>query len=93
MPDIERLWVDCGPHGRRVAAVVCRHIIGTDCPPAGFVENSSDPHDLQAWCHACEDRFQQEGGMTEAFRAFNGMSVVCEACYAEAKARHTLPAH
>jgi len=93
MPDAEPLRVDCAPHGQRVAAVVCCHMIGADRPPAGFVENSSDPNDLQAWCHACEDRFQQEGGMTEAFRAFNGMSVVCVVCYDEAKARHALPGH
>ena len=65
-------------------------MIGNAPRPAGFVENSSDPDDLQAWCHACEDKFEAEGGMTDAFRRFNGMSVVCVVCYAEAKARHSL---
>ena len=87
----EPLMVDCGPHGHRVAAVVCCHMIGQDRPPAGFVENSSDPNDLQAWCYACENMFEQEGGMTEAFRKFNDMSLVCVACYAEAKVSHSLP--
>jgi hypothetical protein len=93
MSTTEPLLVDCGPHGKRVAAVVCHHLIGEDTTSAGFVENSDDPNDLQAWCHACEEAFQREGGMTDAFREFNGMAVVCVKCYAEAKMRHTLLAH
>ena len=89
----EPLTVSCGPHGERVAAVVCRHLVGRESPTAGFVENSSDPNGLQAWCYACEDKFQAEGGMTEVFREFTGMSVVCIDCYAEAKARHSLPSN
>lgn len=90
MPDSEPLTVSCGAHGQRVAAVVCCHLIERESPAAGFVENSSDPNDLQGWCYACEDRFQAEGGMTEGFREFTGMSVVCVDCYAEAKTRHSL---
>lgn len=89
----EHLLVDCGPHGKRVSAVVCRHLIGADQAAAGFVENSDDPNDLQAWCHACEETFQREDGMTEVFREFNGMVIVCVECYAEAKARHTWTGH
>lgn len=58
--------------------------------PAGFIENSSDPNDLQAWCHLCEGKFEQEGGMTDAFREFNGMAIVCVVCYGEAKTRHSI---
>ena len=90
MTDTEPLMVNCGPHGFRVAAVVCCHMIGADLLPSGFVENSSDPNDLQAWCYACEDKFEQEGGLTKAFRAFADVSVVCVDCYTEAKARHSL---
>ena len=93
MSEIEPLMVDCGPHGERVSAVVCRHLIESGSSPAGFVENSSDPHDWQAWCHACEETFQREDGMTDAFREFNGMVIVCVVCYAEAKARHSLQGH
>jgi hypothetical protein len=91
MTDTEPIMVNCGPHGYRVAAVICCHLVGQDCPPAGFIENSSDPTDLQAWCYACEDKFEQEDGLTDCFREFNDLSVVCVACYAEAKARHSLP--
>jgi hypothetical protein len=55
----------------------------------GFVENSSDPNDLQAWCGACERYFLAEGDKTSAFRAFNQMALVCDVCYAEFKERHS----
>lgn len=93
MKETEPLMVDCRQHGKRVAAVVCQHLIGSDRAPGGFVENSSNPNDLQAWCHACEAAFQSEGGMTDIFREFNSMSVVCVACYVEAKAHHSLHRH
>jgi hypothetical protein len=87
------MLINCGPHGERIATVVCQHLLGTTKPsPAGFVENSSEPDDLQAWCHACEDRFLAEGEMTAAFREFNGMSIVCSECYEEIKAQHLIPA-
>ncbi|MEZ6186000.1 MAG: hypothetical protein R3F62_13445 [Planctomycetota bacterium] len=85
-PD-EPLQVACERHGRGVAAVVCGHLLGAG-PPRGLVVNSDEPGDLQAWCDACEARFQEEGGLTEAFQAFHRMSLVCEACYAEIAARH-----
>jgi hypothetical protein len=88
MRDDEPLYVDCGPHGRRVAAVVCRHMIESS-EPAGFIENSSDPNDLQAWCGRCEELFLAEGDKTEAFEAFNGMAIVCCVCYSELKAKHS----
>ncbi len=84
--------VSCGPHGERISAVVCKHLLKSEAVPVGFVENSSDPLDLQAWCHQCEDMFGQEGEMTEAFRKFNDMAIVCVVCYDEAKQRNAIPA-
>jgi hypothetical protein len=84
--------IDCGIHGKRISAVVCKHMLRSEPAPSGFIENSSDPDDLQAWCYQCEEKFEQEGGMTETFRQFNSMAIVCVACYAEAKSRHALPA-
>lgn len=54
----------------------------------GFVENSNDPDDLQAWCLECEKMFVREGSMTPAFLEFNSFVVVCVDCYAQLKARH-----
>jgi len=93
MSDTEPMMVDCGVHGERVATVVCRHMLGgSQAAPLGFIENSSDPDDLQAWCYLCEEKFEQEGGMTEAFRKFNDMAIVCVSCYVDAKSRHAIPA-
>ena len=60
-------------------------------PAVGVVENNDDPNDLQAWCFACEEKYQEEGDLTEAFREFNDMALVCVVCYAEIKERHTIP--
>ena len=90
MSRTKELWLDCGSHGKRLATVVCKHMVGTGSAPVGFVENSNDPRDLQAWCHACEAKWQKEGDMTEAFLEFNGMVLICVSCYAEAKSRHAI---
>jgi hypothetical protein len=69
-------------------SVVCRHHVNEADRPLGFVENSSDPDDLQAWCRDCEDLFLQEGELTDVFRRFNGMTVVCDVCYARLRESH-----
>jgi hypothetical protein len=79
----------CGTHGTRTAAVVCGHMLGETDSVLGFVENSSDPDDLQAWCDDCEAMFEREQEMTEAFRRFHDMAVVCDFCYAKLRARHS----
>ena len=89
MSEDELLYVDCDKHGRGLAAVVCRHLCNDKTALLGFVENSSEPGDRQAWCLKCEEFFLAEGEMTEAFREFNHMAIVCEACYEVLKSRHT----
>ena len=87
MSDVEPMLINCGAHGERVSAVVCGHMIGNPIS-LGFIENSSDPNDLQAWCSACERMYLQEGDKTEAFLAFNQFTIVCVDCYADLRARH-----
>lgn len=83
------LTISCDAHGEcRTGAVVCRHLLVEKTRPIGFVENSSDPDDLQAWCFDCEAMFEREDGMTDAFRAFNDMVIVCADCYKGIRARH-----
>ncbi len=84
------MYVDCGEHGKRVSAVVCRHSLKREGEPVGFLENSSDPNDLQAWCYKCESVFEEEGDMTERFREFNDMAIVCVVCYQKSKAYHSI---
>jgi len=82
------LSIECR-HGIGTAAIVCRHHVSALDRVVGFVENSSDPHDLQAWCDDCEAYFSREGELTEAFKRFNDFAVVCVACYSELKAKHS----
>jgi hypothetical protein len=86
--DDEPLYVDCAPHGRRVAAVVCCHMLESR-EPVGVIENSSDPNDLQAWCELCEEMFLAEGDKTDAFEAFNDRAIVCCDCYQALKRKHS----
>jgi hypothetical protein len=81
--------ISCDTHGERTSAVVCRHHLDVRDRSVGFCENSSDPEDLQAWCAACEELFVRLGAMTEEFRQFNDFALVCVACYADLKARHS----
>lgn len=85
----EPQYIDCQTHGpRQVAAIVCAHLL--DCETVrGFVVNSDEPTDQQAWCEGCEARFLEEDGMTESFRAFNDAKVVCVACYDGLKSFHS----
>ena len=92
MTDSDPLYVDCGPHGQRIATVVCRHMINGSDAPLGFIENTDDPNDLQAWCHACEEMFNKKGDRTDAFLAFNNMGIFCVVCYAEFQTLHTIAA-
>jgi hypothetical protein len=79
----------CGRHGKAVTAIVCCHHVAKTDHVLGFVETCSEPDNLQAWCDDCERLFASEGDMTEAFRRYNDFKVVCGACYAEIRARHT----
>lgn len=91
MTATEPMMINCGPHGERVSAVVCKHLLETEPAPVGFIKNSDDPNDLQSWCYLCEEKFQEEGEeMTPAFRDFNGMTIVCVVCYSEIQARHAV---
>ena len=88
--DKEKRSINCGTHGKRVPAYVCRHLVNKlDDRVLGFVENCSDPEDLQAWCDDCERLFLDQGEMTAEFIEFNKLKVVCDFCYAKIKTIHT----
>ena len=83
------MTISCGSHDERVAAVVCRHHVEVRDRAVGFVENSDDPSDLQAWCDDCEQVFLHEGEKTDAFCKFNNFAIVCVDCYSRIKASHS----
>lgn len=74
MSNADPLLLNCGIHGERASAVVCKHMLRNEPAQAGFIENSSEPDALQAWCHQCEEKFEQEGGMTDARSLNNPLS-------------------
>jgi hypothetical protein len=80
--------ISCGEHGESVVAIVCRHQLKARARVVGFVENSDDPNDLQAWCDDCEELFVREGQMTKKFLKFNDAAAVCVDCYVRLRARH-----
>lgn len=86
--EANRLKIDCA-HGKGVASIVCGHYLILNLP-LGFIENCSDPHDLQRWCYACEYLFQQEQELTPAFQKFNNAKVVCEKCFGDIKRNHLI---
>lgn len=86
---MSRSFLDCHDHGARPAAVVCSHILSAKDRSVGFIENSDDPGNLQAWCATCEAVFQQEGGLTPAFELFNNRAIVCDLCYLGFKAQQS----
>ncbi len=84
MTDTEKpSTIECDTHGTRTPCCICCHLNRATDMTLGFVENSSDSEDLQAWCDECEQRFVREQEMTPAFRAFTDMCIVCDACYVQ----------
>jgi hypothetical protein len=69
------------------SAVVCGHMHSARDEVVGFVENCSDPTDLQAWCESCENVFLAEGDKTPKFLEYN-LALECDVCYANLKDRH-----
>ena len=88
MSEDDFLYVDCDKHGRGIAAIVCRHLCNEKEATAGFFENNSEPGDKQAWCQKCEELFLKEGELTDEFKKFNDMAIVCESCYDIIKLKH-----
>lgn len=89
MKSSESHTVNCNEHGSSIGTVICRHMLEAGNQSVGFIENSSDPEDLQAWCNRCEAMFLAEGDKTEAFVAFNNFAIVCTSCYAAFKTKHS----
>ena len=80
--------IDC-KHGKGIAAIVCSHLL-VKKQSLGFIENTSDPNDLQGWCYNCEKLFLKEGEMSDVFLKFSDAAVVCNLCYSELKAYHQI---
>ncbi|WP_298756720.1 hypothetical protein [uncultured Psychroserpens sp.] len=80
--------IDC-KHGKGISSIVCSHLLSKN-KALGFIENASDPHDLQGWCYDCENLFLKEGEMSDKFLKFSSANVVCTTCYDELKTFHQI---
>jgi len=83
--------VSCKRHGPQPETFVCQHIVQSlhDRRPVGFFWSSETPSARpDAWCSACNQRVAATGGEwtpeAEA-EAEAGVTVLCGACYDEAK--------
>ena len=86
--DKDSLKINCRVHGESDSSVVCGHLVNNTGNALGFIENSSILSDLQGWCYACEFVFSQEQDMTDAFKAFHQMTMICEQCYESIRQHH-----
>ena len=84
----EDLSIDCDRHGKKYASIVCRHLLNEKNNSLGFIENSSEPRDYQAWCNDCESIYLEEQDRTAKFEEYSDPAIVCEECYMEIKAIH-----
>jgi len=85
----DKTEIDCACHGKSTASIVCGHLTKNNGQALGFIENTDDPEDLQAWCYACEYLYNLEQDLTEKFKEFNSFSVVCCQCYQGIKVKHS----
>lgn len=91
---IKEKYLHCDTHDTQRNAFVCQHLIHAD--GAGFEEafetvegmELGEDDDFQAWCDECEAVRQKEGEWNDRSQAFAGITVVCEKCYFEIKARN-----
>ncbi|MDO5692434.1 MAG: hypothetical protein Q4G70_08125 [Pseudomonadota bacterium] len=76
-----RQQVECETHGPSHAAFVCAHL----CRKPGqkwFCDYPSPRNPApDAWCAACEARFQAAGGWNAQIEAAAGIRLICQGCY------------
>ena len=80
--------VECHRHGPSSATFVCQHVVrGVG---VGFFTSAEDPDDPRpdAWCSDCEAMVNQAGGWDERLEAIAKITLLCERCYDEARARN-----
>lgn len=85
------LRINCDIHGRsRVSATVCGHLVNNNGQRLGFIENSSESYDRQAWCYACEFVFRTQQDRTDLFTRFCNYAIVCSDCYENIRLAHAV---
>jgi hypothetical protein len=77
--------VDCDTHGRCRKGYVCQHLARGS--GLGF-HSPDDPERLNGWCDACERVRRRCGGWTDESETFARIALVCDQCFAAARARN-----
>ncbi len=77
----------CQQHGAQHAAFVCQHLLdGRDKGfHQGFDPEEPDALFPDAWCTACENLREAEGGWNEHSATLAEISVICSVCYRKAR--------
>ncbi|MGP9827742.1 hypothetical protein ACT048_25045 [Ectopseudomonas khazarica] len=83
-------YITCSTHGRQQATYVCQHIVETlkDRKPRGFWSSEENPGNPRpdSWCNKCEEMVNAAGEWNDETEAEAGVSLICGACYDNAKA-------
>jgi hypothetical protein len=83
------LTVECVRHGPQQETFVCQHIVHTlaDGQPRGFFWSTAarDNPRPNAWCTECNRTLELAGDWTAEAEQKAGVTLLCGACYDEAK--------
>jgi hypothetical protein len=84
--------IHCATHGPSSdGALVCRHLASGSAAQGFFYEYPEEDPDAtcpDAWCQACENLLEKEGGWNEAAMQHAGLRVVCDECFRQIRARN-----
>ena len=80
--------IQCDRHGPTPATFVCQHLARG--AGLGFCTATEDPDDLwpDAWCGACEEVSNADGGWNDENMAVADITMLCTWCYEEARDRN-----
>ena len=93
--------IDCAEHGPRQTTFICGHIHEAgktgQSPGFNFVPDSENQFP-DAWCDACEEHLQENGGeWNDETESFTKIILLCSDCYGKyrdlASAQRKLRAH
>lgn len=87
--------VECGEHGRRRAAFVCKHLAAGEKAGFNWGIDPDDPHALcpDAWCDRCESVLEQQGEWNDAASSFAGITLICADCYVDIREKNWIEDH
>ncbi len=79
--------VSCDQHGESLPTFVCHHLVGGSGLGFFYADDPGNPRP-DAWCKACDDVLTRVGEWNDESEAFANITLLCSACYDEAKRRN-----